>query len=73
MGQKPTAGYSIDIKKVKIKGKIVTIYVNEKVPGREEMVDDIITYPIAQIKFNHLPSEVNILNYDSGDKFPCLI
>ena len=73
MGQKPSSGYSIDIKKVKIKGEIVTIYVNEKVPGREEMVDDVITYPIVQIKFNHLPSEVTILNYDSGDKFPCLI
>ena len=73
MGEKPTAGYSIEIQKVKIKGNNVSIYVSEKVPGKEEMVDDVITYPIVQIKFNHLPSIIEIIDYETGENYPCLI
>ena len=73
MGEKPTAGYSIEIQKVKIKGDNVSIYVSEKVPGKEEMVDDVITHPIVQIKFNHLPSMIEIIDYETGENYPCLI
>ena len=73
MGEKPTAGYSIEIQKVKIKGNNVSIYISEKNPGKEEMVDDVITYPIVQVKFNHLPSIVEIINYETGENYPCVI
>ena len=73
MGEKPTTGYSIEIQKVKIKGNNASVYISEKVPGKDEMVDDVITYPFVQVKFNHLPSKVEVINYETGDIFPCLI
>ena len=73
MGEKPTAGYSIEIQKVKIKGNNASIYIREIVPGKDEMVDDVITYPIVQIKFNHLPSFVEVINYETGEDYVCLI
>ena len=73
MGEKPTAGYSIEIQKVKIKGNNASIYVSEKVPGKDEMVDDVITYPFVQVKFNHLPYIIEIINYETGENYPCLI
>ena len=73
MGEKNTGGYSIRIQKVKIKGNSVSIYVTEKVPGMNEFVTDAFTYPIVQIKFNHLPSKVEVINYETGDIFPCLM
>ena len=69
MGEKPSGGYSIGIKKIKIKGSNVSIYVTEKVPRKDEMVTDAITYPIAQVKFNQSPSFVQVSNYDTGDIF----
>ena len=73
MGQKPSAGYSIDVQKVKIKDKKVIVYAYEKEPGRYEGVDTVLTYPIAQIKLTRLPSEITILNYETGKEFPCLM
>ena len=73
MGEKNTGGYSISIQKVKIKGNSVSIYVTEKVPGMNEFVTQAFTYPIVQIKFNHLPSKVEVINYETGDIFPCLM
>ena len=69
MGEKPSGGYSIGIKKIKIKGSNASIYVTEKVPRKDEMVTDAITYPIAQVKFNQSPSFVEVRNYDTGDIF----
>ena len=69
MGEKPSGGYSIGIKKIKIKGNNVSIYVTEKVPEKNEFVTDAFTYPIVQVKFNHLPSFVQVSNYDTGDIF----
>ena len=73
MGEKNTGGYSIGIQKIKIKGNSVSIYVTEKVPGKNEFVTQAFTYPIVQVKFNHLPSKVEVINYETGDIFPCLI
>ena len=72
MGQKPTAGYSIDVKEVKIEGDSATIYVIEKSPGKDDIVEDVLTYPIVQVKFNKLPSSIKVLNYENGEKFPNL-
>ena len=73
MGEKPSGGYSIGIQKIKIKGNRVSIYISEKVPGKDEDVTDALTYPIVQVKFNHLPSFVEVINYETGDIFPNLI
>ena len=73
MGEKPSGGYSIGIQKIKIKGNRVSIYISEKVPGKDEDVTDALTYPIVQVKFNHLPSFVEVINYETGDTFPNLI
>ena len=72
MGRRPSAGYSINIKKTKIKGFDVAIYVSEKEPGKGEMVDVVLTYPIVQIKFNSYPHRIEVFNYDNGEEYPRL-
>ena len=56
MGEKPSGDNSIGIKKIKIKGNNISIYVIEKAPGIVKAVTEALTYPVAQVKFNHLPS-----------------
>jgi hypothetical protein len=72
MGEKPSGGYSIEIKKVKINRDTATIYVSEKVPGKNEVFTEALTYPIVQIKFNFLPSFVEIINSETNVLFPKL-
>ena len=69
MGEKPTDGYSIGIKKIKIKEYDATIYITEKVPGKDSFEDDVLTYPIVQVKFNHMPSSLEVTNYETGSIF----
>ena len=69
MGEKPSGGYSIEIKKVKINRDTATIYVSEKVPDKNEVVTEALTYPIVQIKFNFLPSFVEIINSETNVLF----
>ena len=69
MGEKPSGGYSIEIKKVKINRDTAIIYVSEKVPGKNEVVTEALTYPIVQIKFNFLPSFVEIINSETNVLF----
>ena len=71
IGEK-TVGYSIEIRKIKIKGNNVSIYVVEKEPINI-MISDFNIYPIVKVKFNHLPSIVEVINYESGEIFPCLM
>ena len=73
MGQMPSSGYSIDIKKIKIKGNNASIYVTEKVPGNDKGEDSVLTYPIVQVKFNHLPSSIEVINYETGEYYESLI
>ena len=42
IGEKTSEGYFIEIKKVKIKGNSVTIYVNEILPNPSDAVTDAI-------------------------------
>ena len=72
MGEKPTGGYSITIKKVQIKKDIAVVYVTEKFPGKNEAVTEAFTYPIAQVKFNFVPSFVEVINSDTNVLFPYL-
>ena len=73
LGEKPTGGYSIDIKKVQIRGSSVIVYISERMPGTGEIVTDALTYPIIKIKFNHIPRNIKIINYnDYEDRFKCL-
>ena len=65
MGERPSGGYSINIRKIKIKGLDLIIYVTEKEPGVGEAVTDALTYPIIKIKLNAYPSGIEIINYDS--------
>ena len=73
MGQMPSTGYSIEIKKIKIKGNNAQIVVTEKVPPKDVGEDTVLTYPIVQVKFNHLPSSVEIMNNETGESYPSLI
>ena len=73
MGEKTSGGFYIEIQKVKIKGNSVTIYVNEIVPKPGDVVTDAITYPIAKIKFNKVPDEIEVVNNETGEKFNRII
>ena len=72
MGEKPTGGYSINIRKTKIKKLDIIIYVSEKEPGIGEIVTEALTYPITQIKLNTYPSKIQIVNYDTDEVYPRL-
>ena len=73
MGKKQSGGYYIEIQKVKIKGNSVTIYVNEIVPKSGDTVTAAITYPIAKIKFNKEPDEIEVINNETGEIFKRII
>ena len=73
MGKKPNGGCFIEIQKVKIKGNSVIIYVNEILPKADVAVTAAITYPIAKIKFNKEPEEIEVLNNETGEKFKRII
>ena len=72
MGQMPSSGYSISIQKVKLKFYLATIYIMEKRPGPDESFDDVLTYPIVKIKFNQKPNKITVINYETGEEYPCL-
>ena len=73
MGEKPSGGCFIEIQKVKIKGNSVTIYVNEILPKPGDIVTAAITYPIAKIKFNKEPDEIEVINNETGENFKRII
>ena len=70
MGKRPTGGYSINIKKIKVKSLKVTIYVTEKSPKEGEKVSKAVTYPIVKIRLNAVPSIVEIINSDTQETYP---
>ena len=67
-GRKPTSGFSINIKSVKVKGHSVTVYVKENEPHGAS--DDVLTYPIVRIRFNIAPTSITIINSDNGEIYP---
>ena len=69
MGEKPNGGYSIEVRKVKVNRDTAKILVIEKVPGKNEVVTDALTYPIAQVKFNFIPSFVEVINFQTNVLF----
>ena len=69
MGKRPTGGYSIYIKKIKVKGDIITIDVTEKTPFEGEIVTEAETYPIIKIKFNSVPIIKEIINSDTQETY----
>ena len=66
MGEKPTGGYFIKIKKVLTRRKDVVIYIYEKSPGKNELLTQAFTYPITQIKFSNPPTSIKIVNEETG-------
>ena len=69
MGKRFSGGYSIGIKKVKIKSNSVIVYIYEQFPRKDDVVTDALTYPIAQIKFNHEPENISFINYETNEIF----
>lgn len=68
MSERSTGGYSINIKKVKMKGDLLTVYVTEKEPLEGEIVTESVTYPIVQMNLNTLLFLRDILNYEMRGK-----
>ena len=68
MSERSTGGYSINIKKVKMKRDLLTVYVTEKEPLEGEIVTESVTYPIVQMNLNTLLFLRDILNYEMRGK-----
>jgi len=66
-GQRPSGGYTIEVNKVKIKGTQATIYVKESKPSGASIT--VLTYPIARVEFNIIPTSVTVFNYDTNEEF----
>ena len=66
-GQRPSGGYTIEVNKVKIKGTQATIYVKESKPSGVSIT--VLTYPIARVEFNIIPTSVTVFNYDTNEEF----
>lgn len=66
-GQRPSGGYTIEVNKVKIKGTQATIYVKESKPSGGSIT--VLTYPIARVEFNIIPTSVTVFNYDTNEEF----
>ena len=60
MGEKPTSGYEIKIKKIEINNDKITIEVEETKPYNKNVTLQVITYPTTQIEFNKMPKSINI-------------
>jgi hypothetical protein len=45
-GERPTAGYSIEITRIVDQEGVTQVTVKETVPGEDEMVAQVITYPV---------------------------
>ena len=65
-GQRPSGGYTIEVNKVKIKGTQATIYVKESEPSGASIT--VLTYPIAKVEFNIVPTSVTVVNYDNTNE-----
>lgn len=72
MGQQPHSGFSIDVSKVEIIDNSATIYVEEQIPKEGEGISflTVLQYPIAQVKFNKLPSKISVVNSKTGKNYP---
>ena len=66
-GQRHSGGYTIEVNKVKIKGTQATIYVKESKPSGGSIT--VLTYPIARVEFNIIPTSVTVFNYDTNEEF----
>ena len=65
MGEKPTAGYSIEVESIKGNANNLKIMVIENTPTGDA-VAQVITTPAIQIEFNALPTNLIITNAKNG-------
>lgn len=50
MGQKPTAGYLIELKDMSLKDGALKVFVKYEKPGKDDMAAEVITYPSLVIE-----------------------
>lgn len=70
-GEKPTGGFSIDVKYIEDNEGITNILVEEKSPAPGDMVTQVITYPYVIVKATGITNNFNIEN-TQGAKFSLL-
>lgn len=68
MGGKNSGGYNISINDVLLYDD-TTIYVYEIYPELDEFTTEVLTYPIAQVKFSKKPKKINVLNSVTYEEF----
>ena len=72
-GPKPSSGFYIDVKKIKIKENKVIIDVFEGSGSGGKC--DVITYPYVKVRIYKkiLPSDIEVINTRNGENFPPII
>lgn len=53
MGKKNTGGYSIDIEKIEVLDKVMTVYITTEEPSEEDVTTQAITYPSVAVEIAH--------------------
>lgn len=67
-GEKPSAGYGLEIENVVKKDDKITITVKETKPAKDEMVAEILTYPTKVIRLKDKTRNIEVVN-SSGEVF----
>ncbi len=51
-GEKPTGGYALVLDSLEILNGVIHLQVNEKAPGKDDLVIQVLTYPVLVFKFD---------------------
>ena len=69
LGERPTAGYSVELGEVNLVDGVWIVDMTVTVPGADEMVAEVLTYPQAAIAFENDGRPVRVRNTQTGQFF----
>jgi len=60
-GQKPTAGYQVEITKVTENEGVTDVFIKEDSPAKGMMVAEVLTYPLDIVKLTGITDNINLI------------
>ncbi len=67
MGQRPTAGYSVEIEEVSREGSVLTVKVRSGEPPSGTLQAAVVTHPYVLVKVARRPGIRQVRFVDAGD------
>ena len=58
LGFRPSAGYSVEIRRLTLQGNVLTVHAQEDRPGPETFTADVITHPVLVVSTARRDAEV---------------